>query len=38
MEELRLKQAEISKRDAEIKVLEAIIQTISRKGSKIWKN
>ena len=30
MEELRSKQEEISKKDHEIKVLEAIIQTLSR--------
>ncbi|KAK1292134.1 hypothetical protein QJS10_CPB17g00733 [Acorus calamus] len=35
MEELRAKQEEISKRDREIKVLEAIIQTLSAKDSKI---
>ncbi|KAK1315935.1 hypothetical protein QJS10_CPA05g01748 [Acorus calamus] len=33
MEELRAKQEEISKRDREIKVLEAIIQTLSAKDS-----
>ncbi|KAI0516203.1 hypothetical protein KFK09_008875 [Dendrobium nobile] len=33
MEELRRKQEEISKKDGEIKVLEAIIQTLSRNGS-----
>ncbi|XP_020588874.1 uncharacterized protein LOC110030486 [Phalaenopsis equestris] len=32
MEELRRKQEEISKRDGDIKVLEAIIQTLSRNG------
>ncbi|MCE0481220.1 hypothetical protein HAX54_038797 [Datura stramonium] len=33
MEELRAKQEEISKRDKEIKLLEAIIQTLGGKGS-----
>ncbi|XP_010939192.2 LOW QUALITY PROTEIN: uncharacterized protein [Elaeis guineensis] len=33
MEELRAKQEEISKKDGEIKVLEAIIQTLSRNDS-----
>ncbi|KAJ3697075.1 hypothetical protein LUZ61_000780 [Rhynchospora tenuis] len=33
MEELRAKQEEISKKNSEIKVLEAIIQTLSRKDS-----
>lgn len=33
MEELRSKQEEISKKDHEIKVLEAIIQTLSRNSS-----
>lgn len=31
MEELRAKQEDISKRDGEIKVLEAIIHTLGRK-------
>jgi hypothetical protein len=31
MEELRTKQQEIAKRDSDIKVLEAIIQTLSTK-------
>ena len=33
MEELRAKQQEISKRDSDIKVLEAIIQTLGGKGT-----
>jgi hypothetical protein len=33
MEELRAKQEEISKKNSEIKVLEAIIQTLSRNDS-----
>jgi hypothetical protein len=32
MEELRAKQEEITKRDNDIKLLEAIIQTLGRKG------
>jgi hypothetical protein len=31
MEELRAKQEEITKRDNDIKILEAIIQTLGRK-------
>lgn len=34
MEELRAKQEEISKRDKEIKLLEAIIQTLGGKESR----
>ncbi|KAG0456864.1 hypothetical protein HPP92_024652 [Vanilla planifolia] len=34
MEELRAKQEEISKKDKDIKLLEAIIQTLSRNGSR----
>jgi hypothetical protein len=34
MEELRAKQDEISKRDEEIKVLQAIIQTLGVKESR----
>ena len=34
MEELRAKQEEISKRDEEIKLLEAIIQTLGGKDSR----
>ncbi|XP_068657499.1 uncharacterized protein [Aristolochia californica] len=33
MEELRMKQEEIAKRDSDIKVLEAIIQTLSGRNS-----
>lgn len=34
MEELRAKQEEISKRDEEIKLLEAIIQTLGGRDSR----
>jgi hypothetical protein len=37
MEELRAKQEEIAKRDKEIKVLEAIIQTLGGKESRSTK-